>query len=91
MAGIGAGGYYIIEDLECGALGAFPEYPPEYVDSRPFFDYVTDHIRILQWPIDRNPKGNREQFHNYPEDIRKFEETIDMAVFIPGAIILRKK
>lgn len=85
------GGYYVIEDLECGAMGAFPEYPPENIDSRPFWDYIVDRIRILQWPIDRNPKRQREQFFNYPEYIRQFEEAIDMAVFIPGAIILRKK
>lgn len=88
---LSGGGIYIIEDLECGAMGAFPEYPPENVDVRPFWDYVIDRIRILQWPIDRNPKKQREQFCNYPEYIRKFEESIDMAVFIPGAIVLRKK
>lgn len=85
------GGYYIIEDLECGALGAFPEYPPQNIDSQPFFDYMLDRIRILQWPIDRAPKYNREQYKNYPPFIQELEDSIDMVVFIPGAIIIRKK
>lgn len=85
------GGYYVVEDLECGSMGAFPEYPPENIDARPFWDYIVDRIRILQWPIDRNPKQQREQFFNYPEYIRQFEESIDMAIFVPGIIILRKK
>lgn len=86
-----SGGFYIIEDLECGAIGAFPEYPPHNVDAQPFFDYVLDRVRFLQWPIDRNPKANREQYRNYPPVVQKIEDELDMVILIPGAVLLRKK
>ena len=84
------GGIYIIEDLECGTQGAYPEYKPALDDAQPFFDFIQDRCRVLRWPISK--AGFEERAHQQlPKIIQTFEEELDMCTFIPGAIILRKK
>ena len=85
------GGFYIIEDLECGSLGAYPDYPPEVLDSQPFCDYMHDLSKILRWAPDRNPEKNSYHFTDLPAQVQKIELEMDMCVFIPGAVIVRKK
>lgn len=88
---LSSGGYYIIEDLECGTLGAYPKYPPRIQDAQPFFDYALDRMRILRVSENRNPVRFRPNFHELPQIIQDIELSIDMAMIIPGAIIFRKK
>jgi len=85
------GGFYVIEDLVCGTLGAYPDYPPEVLDSQPFFEYMQDRSKILRWCSDWQPEENSYHFDHLPEQIQKIEREIDMCVFIPGAVIVRKK
>ena len=84
-------GFYVIEDLECGSLGAYPAYPPKVLDSQPFNEYIHDRSKILRWAPDRQPEINSYHFNHLPEHIQKIEREMDMCTFIPGAIIIRKK
>ena len=86
-----SGGYYIIEDLECGSIGAYPAYPPEVLDSQPFYEYMHDRSKILRWGPDRYPEENSYHFDHLPENVQKIEREMDMCMFVPGAIIVRKK
>ena len=85
------GGFYVIEDLECGTLGAYPAYPPKVQDAQPFSEYMHDRSKILRWAPDRWPEENSYHFTQLPEQIQKIEREMDMCTFIPGAIIVRKK
>ena len=85
------GGYFIVEDLECGALGAYaPDYTPELIDSVPFFDYAVNIAKVLRWPanFDREKQELTEQYSQKVVTIRK---ELDMMLLISGAIIMRKK
>ncbi len=86
-----SGGYYIIEDLECGAAGAYPAYPPEVMDAQVFWDYAMDRMRILRVSENRNPEKYRPFFGQLPVHIQELEKQIDMALIVPGSIIFRKK
>ena len=86
-----SGGYYIIEDLECGAMGAYPSYPPKVLDAQVFWDYAMDRIKILRVSENRGQENYRPFFHHLPEHIQKIEKSIDMAITVPGSIIFRKK
>ena len=88
---VSPGGFYIIEDLDCGTCGSYPGYSPENLDAQPFFEYMQDRSRILRWGPDRRPKENSYHFYDLPEHIQKIESEIDMCIFISGAIIVRKK
>ena len=88
---VSPGGFYVIEDLECGTLGAFPEYPPKVLDSQPFSEYMRDRCEYLRWAPDRNPEGNSYHFGQLPEHVKRIEREMDMCIFIPGTIIVRKK
>ena len=88
---LASGGYYIIEDLECGSMGAYPSYPPQVLDAQVFFDYALDRMRILRVSENRNPVKFRPFFNEMPEHIQKIERSIDMAMIVPGSIIFRKK
>ncbi len=85
------GGYYIIEDLELGSMGAFPEYPPKILDSQVFWDYAMDRMKILRVSENRNQTNYRPFFFQLPKYIQNIELSIGMAVIIPGSIIFRKK
>ena len=85
------GGFYVIEDLECPSLGAFPEYPPKVLDAQPFYSYMQDRCEYLRWASDRNPEGNSYHFKQLPKHIQKIQSEMDMCIFIPGTIIVRKK
>ena len=87
---VSPGGFYIIEDLESGTKGATP-YPPEVLDSQPFYEYMHDRSKILRWAPDREPEQNSYHFEQLPERIQKIEREMDMCMFVPGAIIVRKK
>ena len=88
---VSPGGFYVIEDLECGTLGAYPAHPPKVLDSQPFCDYMHDISRILRWAPDRQPEVNAYHFEHLPERLKTIEREMDMCVFIPGAVIVRKK
>jgi hypothetical protein len=85
------GGYYVVEDLVCGSLGAFPNYPPKVVDSQPFINYVKDRMDILNWCPDWNPEYNRNHFEQLPDKIQRIEREIDSVMSIHGACIIRKR
>lgn len=86
-----SGGYYIIEDLECGAMGAYPNYPPKVLDSQLFWDYAMDRMKILRVSENRNQINYRPFFSQLPPAVQELEKSIDMAIVVPGAIIFRKK
>ncbi len=88
---LNSGGYYIIEDLECGAEGAYPSHPPKVLDAQLFWDYAMDRMKILRVSGNRNQAANRPFFNQLPWYIKELELSIDMAMVIPGAIIFRKK
>ena len=83
--------YYIIENLECGSLGAYPSYPPKVLDAQVFWDYAMDRMKILRVSENRNPIAYRPFFNQLPPHIQDIELSIDMAIAIPGSIIFRKK
>lgn len=88
---LAGGGYYIIEDLECGAAGAYPNYPPKILDAQLFWDYAMDRMKILRVSEKRGQTSYRAFFSQLPEHIQKLELSIDMAIVVPGSIIFRKK
>ena len=88
---VSPGGFYVIEDLECGTLGAYPAYPPKVLDVQPFSEYMHDRSKILRWAPDRQPETNTYHFDHLPEHIQNIERKIDMCIFIPGAVVVRKK
>ena len=85
------GGFYVVEDLECGTLGAYPAYPPKVLDAQPFSEYIHDRSKILRWASDCQPEVNTYHFDQLPERVQKIEREMDMCIFIPGAVIVRKK
>ena len=88
---VSPGGFYVIEDLECGTLGAYPAYPPKVLDAQPLNEYMHDRSRILRWAPDRQPEENTYHFEHLPPHIQQIEREMDMCIFIPGAVIVRKK
>ena len=88
---VSPGGFYVIEDLECGTDGAYPQYPPKIFDAQPFNEYMHDRSKILRWAPDRQPEKNSYHFEHLPKHIQKIEREMDMCIFIPGAVIVRKK
>ena len=85
------GGYYIVEDLGCNAMGAYPDQPPKILDSQRFFDYALDRMNILRVSENLDPFRRRPYFLELPESARMIESGLDMAIVIPGAIIFKKK
>ena len=88
---VNPGGFYVIEDLECGTLGAFPDFPPKVLDAQPFSEYMRNRCEYLCWAVDRNPEENSYHFEQLPKHIQKIQREMDMCIFIPGTIIVRKK
>ncbi len=88
---LSSGGYYIIEDLECGSMGAYPNYPPTVLDSQIFWDYAADRMRILRVSESCNQIQYRPFFNQLPKHIQDIELSIDMSIIVPGSIIFRKK
>ena len=86
---VAPGGFYVIEDLVCGTKGAYS--PPKVLDAQPFFDYMRDRCEFLRWCVDWQPEERSYHFADLPEHIQKIEREMDMCVFIPGAVIVRKK
>ncbi len=85
------GGFYIVEDLECGSDGAYKNYPPEVFDSQPFFNYVQSLCSLLRWAPNRRAFVSKDlAFNQLPELIRKIQITLDACYFVPGAVILQK-
>lgn len=88
---LSSGGYFIIEDLECGAMGAYPSCPPKVLDAQVFWDYAMDRMKILRVSENRNQPAFRPFFTQLPKHIQDIENQIDMALIVPGSIIFRKK
>ena len=94
---VSPGGFYVVEDLQAGSAGAYPAYPPKVFDAQPFIEYMKDRCSFLRWSLDELPpedEQKKEILSNYtqlPEHIRKIEQEIDMCMFIPSAVIVRKK
>ena len=90
-------GFYIVEDLECGSEGAYHDYHPAVLDAQPFSEYIHDRCKFLRWSLDQiPPEEYRHQeifsrFTQLPKHIRKIEGEIDMCIFVPSAVIVRKK
>ena len=91
------GGFYVVEDLMCGALGAYPAFPPSVLDSQSFFSYMKDRCEVLMWSpsksyvYDESKEEDSPHFKQLPEHVQKIEREMDMCIFIPGTIIVRKK
>ncbi|MBQ7219960.1 MAG: class I SAM-dependent methyltransferase [Synergistaceae bacterium] len=88
---VSPGGFYVIEDLVCGTLGAYPAYPPKVLDAQPFFGYMQDRCEILRWCVDWQPEERSYHFADLPPQVQTIEREMDMCMFIPGAVIVRKK
>ena len=88
---ISSGGYYIIEDLECGSEGAYANFPPKVYDAQSFWDYSMDRLKILRVSENCNQINFRPFFYQLPKHIQEIEKSIDMSIILPGAIIFRKK
>lgn len=86
-----SGGYYIIEDLECGTDGAYPNFPPKIEDAQTFWDYAMDRMKILRVSENFKQVEFRPFFTQLPKKIQEIELSIGMSIIIPGAIIFRKK
>lgn len=84
------GGFYVVEDLQCGTLGAYPWFPPKVRDSQPFFEYVQERCKLLRYPVDAIP-SNLKWLDELPLEAKMIETQLDACFFVPGAIILRKK
>ena len=50
-----------------------------------------DRSKILRWIPEGKPEENSYHFDHLPEQIQKIEREMDMCIFIPGTIIVRKK
>ncbi len=86
------GGFYVIEDLECGSMGAYSkEHPPRVQDSQPFFKYVQSMCSFLRWSPRRRDIISRERdFHDLPLLAKRIQVTLDACYFVPGAIVMKK-
>lgn len=85
------GGVYVIEDIQCGSMGSFPEYPPVVWDSQPILNYVLDRAKIMGFGRDWNPEYNTYHFEHLPEHIKKIERELDQVMIIHGACIIKKR
>lgn len=88
------GGFYVIEDLECGTYGAYKTYgyTPELLDAQPFFDFILQRCQALRYPLfSKSGETNQREREQLPPQIRKIEEELDACLFIHGALILRKR
>lgn len=88
---VAPGGFYVVEDLLCGTLGAYPAYPPKVLDSQPFFEYMQDRCEFLRWSFGSKPEKMSYHFEHLPEHIQKIQREIDMCIFVHSAVIVRKK
>lgn len=85
------GGYYILEDCQCGSQGAYPEHSPIVWDSQSIFDYILDRTKIMNFGRDWNPEYNTYHFEHLPPNIRKIESELDSVMIIHGACIIKKR
>ena len=87
-----SGGYYIVEDLECGCYGEYYNkgYVPEIVDREPFFEYAQKLTGILRW-VTLEQANNKYNWQEYPDEFRNIQESLDSVVYAPCIIIFRKK
>ena len=91
------GGFYVIEDLMCASAGAYPKYSPKILDAQPLFKYMQDRSEILLWSPSKSyawdavKEEDTPRFKYLPEHIQKIEREMDMCIFIPGAVVVRKK
>lgn len=86
-----SGGYYVLEDVQCGSQGAFLQYPPVTWDAQSIFDYVLDRAKIMNFGRDWNPEYNTYHFEHLPEKIRKIERELDSVIIIHGTCIIKKR
>lgn len=86
-----AGGYYIIEDVQCGSMGAFPEYPPVVWDAQPIFEYILSRAKIMAFGRDWNPEYNTYHFEDLPKQVQIIERELDQVTLIHGAVIIKKR
>ncbi len=88
---LSSGGIYIIEDIFCGSMGSFPQYPPVCWDSQSILDYILDRAKIMNFARDWNPEYNRYHFEHLPDYIRKIEYELDEVHIVHGSLIIRKR
>lgn len=87
------GGYYIVEDLECGVYGEYYNkgYVPEIIDEIPFSEYALNISRYFRWQKN-DLKGNRKRaWEEYSNELKNVLDSLDMITFSPSIIIFRKK
>ncbi len=96
------GGFYIVEDLECGSDGTCtPQNMPTVLDSQPFLDYVLELCSILRWAPDRRLVGNPSmgfheitqeiRFSQLPQVVKDIALSLDSFHLMPGTLALKKK
>lgn len=86
------GGFYVVEDLECASVGAYPKYPPKVLDSQPFINYLFDLCESLRWAPDRGTKYySGISFTELPESIQEIKRSLDAFYLMPGTAVLMKK
>lgn len=89
---LNVGGYYIVEDLECGCYGEYYNkgYTPDIVDRAPFFEYALDISKVLRWG---DVKRYREKtyWEERPKEFANIQETLDSMYFSHSIIIFRKR
>ena len=83
-------GIYIIEDINCGAQGAYENCLPVVWDAQSIFKYILDRAEILQYCQDYNPEYNAYHFEHVAPYIRKIEREIDSICLIHGTCIIKK-
>ncbi len=88
---LASGGIYIIEDVSCGSMGSFPQYPPVCWDAQSIFDYILDRAKIMNFARDWNPEYNRYHFEHLPEHIKRIEYELDEIHIVHGSLIIRKR
>lgn len=86
------GGFYVVEDLICGTNGTYPSgISPKVLDSQPFFEYMQDRCEFLRWFDKLEAENLSYHFDHLPPKTQKIESEMDFCMFIPGAVIVRKK
>lgn len=87
------GGYFIVEDLGCGCYGAYADcgYVPELIDGVPFFDYILNLTHVLRWNDNELKRRHLESIAGYSKQYLQIANTLEMIMYIPGAVILKKR
>lgn len=86
-------GYYIVEDIRCGAMGDGQyERPKNFIIDRvSFTQYITNMLEILRYPYSYRTEWMQQYSMSTSCSIENLMYSIENISFIPGAIIISKK